>query len=244
LLLLSSTFVLGLRHGVDWDHVAAIADLTAAQPQLSKGLTWSALYAVGHALMVTLLGIGAVVLGALVPGWVDQIMEPLVGVTLILLSIWLAWSLVRDGIHFRLRSRTSMLCDALDHFRLQLLAPVRASSAQHIAHRQRPVGVVGSLVLGAVHGIGAETPTQVLAFVAAASARGTGMGMAVLGSFVLGMFLSNMAVAWLAICGYRTVRGRQFIYRGLGMATAALSFGVGLVFLCGQARALPALAGI
>ena len=35
--LMMSAFFLGLRHGVDWDHIAAITDLSATQDSTRRG---------------------------------------------------------------------------------------------------------------------------------------------------------------------------------------------------------------
>src|SRR6266542_336560 len=46
----------------------------------------ASLYAVGHASVVLLLGVLALTLGAVLPEWVDPILERVVGVTLVLLD--------------------------------------------------------------------------------------------------------------------------------------------------------------
>ncbi|MBX6395874.1 MAG: hypothetical protein IRY98_09220, partial [Alicyclobacillaceae bacterium] len=48
---------LGFRHGVDWDHIAAIMDLVAGERRWRRGLMLSMLYAAGHGAVVCALGI-------------------------------------------------------------------------------------------------------------------------------------------------------------------------------------------
>ncbi|MBI4219480.1 MAG: HoxN/HupN/NixA family nickel/cobalt transporter, partial [Chloroflexi bacterium] len=45
--LLVSGVGLGLRHGIDWDHIAAITDVTGAQPSRARALVMASLYALG-----------------------------------------------------------------------------------------------------------------------------------------------------------------------------------------------------
>src|SRR3546814_10341698 len=52
-------------------------------------------YVVGHALMVLVLGVVAIVFAEKVPTGVDGFMERLVGVSLISLGVWIIWSAVR-----------------------------------------------------------------------------------------------------------------------------------------------------
>ncbi len=48
---------LGLRHGIDWDHIAAITDVTSSQPSRLRGFAMGTLYALGHAAVVLTLGL-------------------------------------------------------------------------------------------------------------------------------------------------------------------------------------------
>ena len=50
---------LGLRHGIDWDHIAAISDLTGSSETRRQGWWLSLWYALGHAAAVFVLGIFA-----------------------------------------------------------------------------------------------------------------------------------------------------------------------------------------
>src|SRR3990172_11412907 len=92
-LLIVSAFTLGLRHGVDWDHIAAITDITSSEPRPRRSFFLGTLYALGHASVVTALGLTAVEFGRLLPDYTDRLMEPLVGVTLLLLAAWVFYSL-------------------------------------------------------------------------------------------------------------------------------------------------------
>jgi len=55
-LALLSCALLGLRHGFDYDHLAAISDITSVQRGWREGMRLGLLYALGHALTVALLG--------------------------------------------------------------------------------------------------------------------------------------------------------------------------------------------
>ena len=103
--LLVSSFLLGLRHGVDWDHIAAITDLSATQDSPRHGVRLGVLYALGHGVVVLAIGTVAIVAGRSLPEWVDALFGRIVGWTLILLGIYVLWSLWvhRDG--FRMESR-------------------------------------------------------------------------------------------------------------------------------------------
>ena len=48
---------LGFRHGIDWDHIAAITDLTGSQESGRRSMVLATFYALGHAAMVFALGV-------------------------------------------------------------------------------------------------------------------------------------------------------------------------------------------
>src|SRR4029453_15385771 len=62
-----SALLFGFRHGIDWDHIAAITDITSSQEDRGLALEYGTIYALGHALVVFLIGVLAIVLGAKLP---------------------------------------------------------------------------------------------------------------------------------------------------------------------------------
>lgn len=100
-----TALLLGFRHGFDWDHIAAIADLTGTSENRRRGFVLSFFYAVGHALVVFALGVIAIIFGLAIPDGLDDWMGRVVGLTLIALGAWVLIDLARNGRNFRLRSR-------------------------------------------------------------------------------------------------------------------------------------------
>jgi high-affinity nickel permease len=79
--LLLTTFGFGLRHGIDWDHIGALTDITSSQDQPNRSIWFATLYALGHALVVSILGLVAIVLAAQLPSGIDTVMERFVRAT-------------------------------------------------------------------------------------------------------------------------------------------------------------------
>src|SRR5437773_10089123 len=75
---------LGFQHGIDWDHIAAITDITSSQEERRQSLLFGTLYAVGHALVILVLGAAAIIAGEHLPEGVDSVMTRVVGVTLVI----------------------------------------------------------------------------------------------------------------------------------------------------------------
>jgi len=107
--LLLTAFGFGFRHGIDWDHIAALTDITSSQDTPRRSMWFATLYALGHALVVFLLGFAAIVLAQRLPAGVDAVMERFVGATLVLLGGYVFFALARHRRDFRMRSRWMLL---------------------------------------------------------------------------------------------------------------------------------------
>src|SRR5258708_7465110 len=115
--LVAASFGFGFRHGVDWDHLAALTDITGSQETRRRSMFYATLYALGHALVVFALGLAAIVLAEQLPESVDRVMERVVGVTLIALGAYVVVALARHGRNFRMRSRWMLLFTGVRHGR-------------------------------------------------------------------------------------------------------------------------------
>jgi len=279
-----ATFLYGLRHGIDLDHLAAIADITSSQNRRSRSLGLATVYALGHAAVVLVLGSVAVVTGRFLPRGVDAVMEHIVGISLLLLGSYVFYSVIRYGRDFRLKSRWMLLFGGARRT-LRWLRGERAPQHVEIEHthsyddpahdhgpatapqaagdgrvtvrterRHRHVvtlpddpfleyGVGTSAVVGMIHGIGAETPSQVLLLITAAGIGGPGTGMVLLATFIVGLLLSNTAVAAASTVGFAQGRRAPTIYLTLALVTGAASLAMGGLYLAGKADLLPSIFG-
>ncbi|MDP1820845.1 MAG: hypothetical protein Q8K58_13280, partial [Acidimicrobiales bacterium] len=288
--------VFGFRHGFDWDHLAALTDLTGSQPRSRRAMFLATLYALGHALMVLVLGVVAILFAEQVPGSMDSAMERFVGVSLLALGVWIVWTAVRNGGAPPLRSRWMLLIggvrrlvarrrgagDALvviehahphDHDgglhvhpypgRVDEVDQIEAVDVRE--HGSHAVAVQHSHLhrhaapaprdpfasytsrsafgIGLLHGVGAETPTQVLIFATAANASGRPTSVALLVCFVIGLVVANTLVAAASTLGFRQVLAHRIVAIGLATFTAAFSLVVGALLLFGRSASLPPLPG-
>lgn len=285
--LLGTALVLGIRHGFDWDHLAAITDVTSTtatadaaeleheavheethehahrhggadeltahsrttadaarasgtqRPPLvaeqRRALLLGSLYALGHATVVTLLGLLALAFGAVLPAWVDPIMGRVVGFTLVFLGAWVFVSLyqyARHGTAFRLRSRWMLIFDSVRYGWRRFQA--RLHGHEHVDPiEMSSYGVRTAFGVGMIHGIGAETGTQVLLIAAIGGAGGVGLGIPMLIAFIVGLLVSNSIVVLITATGFVASRVRERLYLGIGVVAGTFSLVVGAFFLFG-----------
>lgn len=263
--LLATGLLLGVRHGIDWDHIAAITDIAStttsvevaeseasSEPARARATfgrleiraMWLALlYAFGHAIVVFALGLLALSFAAILPEWIDPLMERVVGFTLLILGVWVIYSLsqyLRGEGEFRLKSRWMLVFAGVRHgwHRLQhALAGEHHDDEFHVDQ----YGPKTAFGVGMIHGIGAETGSQALLIAAVGGASSQGMAIAMLIAFTIGLVISNSVVAALASTGFITsTRARPF-YIAIGALTGIFSLVIGAFFAFGNGSELPDL---
>lgn len=244
-LALLSCALLGLRHGFDYDHLAAITDITSVQRTWREGMRLGLLYALGHALTVAVLGAAVIFLHLGLPRNMDAVGERLVGATLIVLAVYVLISFFRRPSpeahqHVVPVSRVALLVSGAQFagWKLRSLRNPELPRPEPFRFRYDQSSVV---LVGIVHGLGAETPSQLLLFLLAANLGGTSRGFLGLLCFIAGLLVMNtiMTASASGIFAKSTHRPRlQMLITSL---TAAYSFVIGAIFLFGMSDKLPAL---
>ncbi len=221
ILLFATILLLGLRHGMDWDHLAAISDIAASERQPRRALVLGTLYALGHAAVVTLLGLLVVLLDVRLPAWVDALSEPLLGVTLVLLGAWVFYALLQGNTYLPTQSRWMVLFNLLR--RGYYRARGQAAPPSRITYTALTAWVVGM-----IHGLGAETPTQLLLFAAAAGVTSAAKGVALVLIFVAGLVISNTVIILASTYTFLRAASHARFQTALMVLTGCLSMGLGL----------------
>src|SRR5438034_938239 len=282
--LIASAFLFGFRHGIDWDHIAAITDITSSQDSRRDSMLFGTLYALGHALVVFLIGTAAIILGDRLPPGIDSVMERIVGVTLVILGVYVFVALVRHGREFRMRSRWMLIFSGVrslyrkarrDGPHTHATEPVHVHQGEgesvavavaedipvsewHHGHHGRPghhhhkhpepeafmnYGRATAFGVGMIHGVGAETPTQLLIFLTAAGAGGPLVGVIVLLTFIVGLLASNTLITMGSAIGFLRASSNFKIYVTVAVVTGIFSLVIGTIFVVGKTTVLPALFG-
>ena len=104
-------------------------------------------------------------------------------------------------------------------------------------------GRATAFLVGMIHGIGAETPTQIVIFLAAAGAGGSLVGEVVLAAFIVGLLTSNSLITFGSAVGFIKATQNWKIYVTIAVVTACFSLVIGTLFLFGAGSLLPTIFG-
>jgi high-affinity nickel permease len=247
-LALLSTAVLGFRHGLDYDHIAAITDITSVQAKARDAMRYGLLYVSGHATTVAVLGAAAIAFRVSLPAASDRWAERLVGITLLVLGIYVLGTLLfspsgHAGHSHGPRTRITLLVNGMLWLYWRMSRIFGGTRVQAPQVFKDGYGTSSTFLVGVIHGLGAETPTQLLLFLLAANLGGTAAGLLGLLMFIVGLLAMNTLMCASAAGLFSSSLARPLAWRALTLATSAYSIIVGMIFLVGSAGSLPSLTG-
>ncbi|MDG1198129.1 MAG: hypothetical protein P8O86_08940 [Actinomycetota bacterium] len=240
--LLSASLLLGLRHGLDIDHIAALSTLNSRKRSRDEGLKLSLFYVMGHALVVFGLGVAVITFGLALPQSLEILFTKFVGVTLVILGVFVFRDLARCRNDFVIRSRATLVATSVAgsieklslrkgrgglHERSTSRFPDKFSHANHKSEGR------GAVIIGMVHGVGVESPTQVALLAASSSIGGTTTGIMALLAWILGLMCANALLAVSASYGMLQAGRSKKTYTAFGVCFALLSVGMGFCYMFG-----------
>jgi high-affinity nickel permease len=208
------SLLLGLRHGFDWDHIAALTDITGGNSGSKKErIMLSLWYAVGHETVICLLGFSIILFTWSVPVWADHLMGKAIGLTLIFMAILTV-------IGRRNGQKTNLSRG------ITVLQKLRNRRGEPFAFTQRNVFAVGI-----IHGVGAETPTQLLLFTTLAGMTARNHGLAAVAVFSAGLLITHILIAVAGIWIHDLTRKIRPYFPITVYAASLFSFILGFSYL-------------
>jgi ABC-type nickel/cobalt efflux system permease component RcnA len=212
-------FLLGLRHALDADHLAAISTVLAERPSFRASSAVGFWWGIGHT--TTLLLVGAVVLawGIRIPDRFELIAESSVGLLLIALGGTLAWKLYRERWHVHSHHH-----DDGPHVHFH-------SHRQQDDHRHRHwmAGSIRPLCIGMAHGL-AGSAALMLIVLSSTQELGSGLlSIAVFGvGSIVGMMVIGLTISLPLV--YSLAASRR-LFVGLQGCAGAASICIGIWML-------------
>lgn len=220
LTLLGVGFLLGLRHALDSDHLAAVSTVLAERPSLfasgAVGLWWG----IGHTL--TLLLIGSIVLawGIRIPAEFEFIAESGVAVLLLVLGGTLAAKLYRERWHVHSHHHS----DGVPHVHFH-----SHERQEDHRHRHWMLQSIRPLCIGMAHGL-AGSAALMLMILASTKEIGTGL-LAILifgAGSIVGMMLIGLTIS-VPIMYSRAISQRCFVATQGIASCASILVGVWMI---------------
>ncbi len=214
-------FLIGMRHALETDHVAAVAVLATRARTLKQALPLGLMWGLGHTLTLFAFGIAILLLGSRVPESLSTILEGLVGVMLVGLGADVMRRLIKERIHFHRHRHTT----GSGHFHAHSHAGEVAHDAQRHAHEHPAAVPLKALGIGIMHGM-AGSAALVLLTLQTVNSLTTGIFYIVL--FGLGSMIGMAVLSAAMVVPLRyAARSMTWAYTGLTAVLGCFSVGLG-----------------
>ena len=219
LTILSLGFVLGLRHALDADHLAALSTVLAERPTVQASTAIGFFWGLGHTLMLLCVGTLLLALNLTIPEALAGLFEFAVGVMLVVLGLSLARRIYREQWHLHTHEH-----DGQPHVHLH---------SHHLqpdhAHGHWYQGSLRPLLIGMAHGLAGSAALMLIVL---STVTGIGQGIGYIVVFGVGSILGMVGVGAILSLPvvYSVTVGPRAYWMVQGLACLA-SIGLGLLMM-------------
>lgn len=211
------SFIYGVIHAFDADHIMAVTSLSGAK-QKSSSIRLCLSWALGHGAIMLLAGICVYVFGAVIPPAFSRVAEYLVGILLILIGVSIVYSIVSSRLQLSIHKHYGMRRHIHWHFRPETNYDKIACNSRH-DHR--------AIFVGTVHGAAGVVP--LLSVLPVAQSQSVGVLLVYILVFVLGILFAMLMFG--GVLGYLIKQladhsRRAMHYLRLSAASGSVAMGV------------------
>lgn len=224
-------FLLGMRHALEVDHLAAVASLATRSRTRWQTVSQGAAWGLGHTIMLLAAGGVCLLASIAIPARLARGFEIAVGIMLLVLGADVLWRMRRQHVHLHVHHHEG----GVRHLHAHSHAPGEAGNEHHHAHlhvHPHPRGFPRrALLVGLVHGLAGSAALLLLTVTALGSRW---LGLAYILVFGLGSIL-GMAVlsAVIAVPMQGTARALTRTHRVIELLTGVATVVIGLWVIAG-----------
>lgn len=234
LTLLLLGFVIGMRHAVETDHVAAVASLATRSGSIRDTVRQGAAWGLGHTLTLFLFGSIVLVLNLVMPERMAHMLEFMVGLMLVALGLDVLRRLVREKIHFHIHHHD----DGEAHFHAHSHAGETDHDPRQHEHEHPEGFPLRALAVGLMHGMAGSAALILLTLQTVQSPL---LGLLYIAMFGIGSMLGMALLSIIIAIPLRySARGMTWLHNGLQAVIGMVTVGVGalLVYRIGWQESL------
>jgi sulfite exporter TauE/SafE len=222
--------LMGMRHALDADHLAAVATLSTRSRSLRAALSQGAAWGVGHTLTLFVIGTFCLLMGAALPEAWAQGLELVVGLMLVFLGGQVLVRMRRRRVHVHVHRHG----DGTTHLHAHRHMPEEAHDParhEHVHPARLPLRAVA---VGIVHGLAGSAALLLLTL---SSVGSLWMGLAYIGLFGVGSLLGMAAISSvIAVPLQASARRLGRLYDGVEALVALGTIAIGVHVIYGIGR--------
>ncbi|MDJ0779485.1 MAG: urease accessory protein [Gammaproteobacteria bacterium] len=214
-------FVIGMRHALEADHLAAVASLASRSASLRQSVRHGTAWGIGHTLTLFLFGGLVLAMDSLVPQDFARTLEAVVGVMLVLLGADVIRRVIRQRIHYHAHRHGA----ENPHFHAHSHAGEGDHAHSDHAHAHDRDFPLRALLVGLVHGMAGSAALILLTL---ETVESVALGIAYIALFGLGS-IAGMALlsAVISLPLRFSARRLTWLHNGLQLSIGCLTLAIG-----------------
>ena len=219
-------FLLGMRHAVEADHIAAVASLTASTNSIRKSIQQGVAWGVGHTLTLFLFGSIVLFVANIVPEQIVSKIELVVGVMLIILGADVLRRVIAERVHFHTHTHSQHEDNNNTHFHAHSHKGEKRQqhNATHHQHAHTQGFPVRALLVGLMHGMAGSAALILLTLQTLSSPW---LGLVYIAIFGIGSIAGMGLFSLVIAVPLRAARRMTWLYNGLQAIIGIFTIGLG-----------------
>ncbi len=225
--LLLMGLLIGVRHALDADHVAAVASLSARSQSQAQTIRQGLFWGLGHTITLLLFSSVALFMDHVISDQLAMGLELAVGGMLVLLGGELLWRLLRERIHFHSHQHGDGSHHFHGHSHAGEVDREHDRASHHHSHPRRLP--LRALMVGLMHGMAGSAAVILLALQSVSSLLQGVLYILVFGlGTMLGMALLSVVISIPLQLSANRLSGW---YQGVQLLTSLATVAVGVVVI-------------
>jgi len=212
--------LIGMRHALEADHIAALASLTSNNQSIKDTIKHGAVWGLGHTITLFIFGSVMLLIGSTISDQLVQVLEFSVGIMLVVLGIDVLRKLIKKRIHFHLHQHQH---ENEQHFHAHSHAGEKRlqHNPKNHQHEHGKAFPLRALFVGLMHGMAGSAALIVLTLQTVSS---TAQGFLYILFFGIGSIFGMASLSFIiAIPLRRSAQGLTWMHNGfqgvIGLAT-------------------------
>ena len=148
-------FLLGIRHAMESDHVAAVASLVTKSPTMQESILLGSVWGLGHTVTLFAFGLAVLMLDKMIPEHLALALEFIVGFMLVVLGIDVIRRFMQERVHLHPHRHE----DGVLHIHAHSHHNTGEAKHQHQHHKTFPMR---ALLVGIMHGMAGSAALIIL----------------------------------------------------------------------------------
>jgi len=230
-------FLIGMRHALEADHVAAVASLATKTTSVKSAIKQGAVWGLGHTITLFLFSSIVIMTDSIIPETFANGLEFVVGIMLVFLGGDVIRRLIRDKIHFHSHQHDGEGTHFHAHKHTSKLDSNKPHATSAHKHEHNTDFPIRALYVGMMHGMAGSAALIILTLQSVTSVT---TGLLYILIFGIGSIIGMAALSVIIVIPLRrSAKGLTWINNGLqgviGIATIALGsiliYDIGIVYI-------------